>query len=101
MHSTMPYLGQGGREYAVTVPNKSVSARLGTRLPDPGQIFDELFLRKEFEPCPCDANGCPSALSSNLAFLLTSVLVSAFMTQLIFSITFFSSAGVYGVAGDS
>jgi len=56
MHPRHPYLGQAGRPYAVAVPNKSVAARLGGRLPDAGAVFDDLFARGTFAPCPCGAN---------------------------------------------
>jgi hypothetical protein len=58
MNPDMPYLGQGGRPFAIAVPNKSLALRLGDKLPDPEQIFDELFARREgtFRKCPCNAN---------------------------------------------
>lgn len=38
------------------MPNKSVAARLGDRLPDAGAVFDDLLARGTFAPCPCGAN---------------------------------------------
>lgn len=56
MHPDHPYLGQGGRPYAVAVPGKSLHKRLGETLPDAGAVFDRLFARETFAPCPCGAN---------------------------------------------
>lgn len=52
-----PYLGQGGRAYAVSVPNRPAAARMA-QLPPAEVIFDRLFSRPSgsFTRDPCGAN---------------------------------------------
>jgi hypothetical protein len=52
-----PFLGGGNQPFAISVPKSQQKTDLSkVDLPDPKAVFDELFLRKTFTPCPTGAN---------------------------------------------